>query len=71
MAKSWPQLQPLHELRHTLGEMRLEKLAVSDGRNRTLLSPFSTLTGRNAPSNTEFIFGPATWIRSLIKPGPG
>ena len=45
-AKSWPQLQPLRELRHALGELRLERLAVgSDNRNRCLLSAFSSKTG--------------------------
>ena len=55
-----------------LGEMRLADLAVGpDGRNRTLLSPFGTKTGRNAPSSSRFVFGPATWIRFLIRPTPG
>jgi hypothetical protein len=72
MAKAWPQLHPLHELRVTLDEMRLSRLEVGqDGRNRCLLSPFRTITGRNAPSNTKFIFGPARWIRHLIKPPEG
>jgi DNA polymerase-1 len=71
-AKAWPQLQPLRELRHALGELRLEALAVGrDGRNRCLLSAFRARSGRNAPSNTKFAFGPATWLRSLIRPGPG
>lgn len=72
MAKIHPQLAPLRELRHSLSELRLEKLAVgSDGRNRTLLSPFGAISGRNTPSANQFIFGPAVWLRSLIKPGPG
>jgi DNA polymerase-1 len=59
-------------LRSSLAELRLEKLAVGkDGRNRTLLSPFSARTSRNQPSNAKFIFGPSVWIRSLIKPPPG
>jgi hypothetical protein len=71
-AKSYPQLQPLRELRHALGELRLNDLAVgSDGRNRTLLSAFRSRTGRNQPSNSRFIFGPATWLRGLIRPEPG
>jgi hypothetical protein len=71
-AKQYPELRPLHELRTTLSETRLHALAIgSDGRNRTLLSAFRAATGRNAPSNTKFIFGPATWIRSLIKPAEG
>jgi DNA polymerase I-like protein with 3'-5' exonuclease and polymerase domains len=52
--------------------MRLSDLAVGgDGRNRTLLSPFSAKTSRNQPSNSRFIFGPAVWMRGLIKPPPG
>ena len=71
-AKSWPQLQPLRELRHALGELRLERLAVgSDSRNRCLLSAFFSRTGRNQPSNAKFLFGPATWVRSLIRPERG
>jgi len=72
MAATYPQLQPLKDLRYILGKMRLAELAVgSDSRNRCLLSPFRTKTGRNAPSNSKFIFGPAVWLRGLIKPEPG
>ena len=72
MIPRYPQVQQLMDLRHALGEMRLESLAVGpDGRNRTLLSPFGARTGRNTPSNTEFIFGPAVWLRFLIQPGEG
>ncbi len=68
-ARRWPELQPLHELRATLSGLRLTGLEVgSDGRNRCLLSPFKAVTGRNQPSNTKFIFGPARWMRGLIKP---
>jgi len=71
-ARRWPELQPLRELRATLGEMRLTGLEVgADGRNRCLLSPFSAVTGRNQPSNTKFIFGPARWMRGLIRPPEG
>src|SRR5262249_44803134 len=53
-------------------QLRLEKLRVGkDGRNRCLLSAFSSRTGRNQPSNNGFIFGPATWLRSLIRPAAG
>ncbi len=71
-AKSYPQISPLRELRHALSEMKLEKLSVgSDGRNRAMLSPFSSRSGRNQPSNNKFIFGPSVWLRSLIKPTEG
>src|SRR4029077_19013404 len=71
-ARRWPELQPLHELRATLSGLRLTGLEVgSDGRNRCLLSPFKAGTSRNQPSNTKFIFGPARWMRGLIKPPEG
>lgn len=72
MAKAHPRFQPLRELRSSLSQLKLADLAVGrDGRNRTPLWPFGTKTGRNAPSTTEFIFGPAVWIRNLIVPPPG
>jgi DNA polymerase I len=67
-----PLVSPLRELRKTLSGMRLHDLAVGhDKRNRASLFPFGTLTGRNAPSNSKFIFGTANWLRCLIKPPPG
>jgi hypothetical protein len=73
MARSYPvQVAPIRELRHALSQLRLNELAVGpDGRNRVLLSAFGSRTGRNQPSNSRFIFGPATWLRCLIRPGPG
>lgn len=72
MAQFYPGLQPLHELRNTLGRLRLTGLEIgSDRRNRVMLSAFGSKTGRNQPSNTRFIFGPATWMRGLIRPEPG
>ena len=65
-------LEPLRQLRTTLGQLRLNDLAVgSDGHNRCLLSPFRSETGRNQPSNSRFIFGPSRWIRGLIRPPQG
>ena len=72
MAKSYPQIVPIQELRYSLAKMRLATLSVGDdGRNRCMLSAFRSTTGRNQPSNSKFIFGPATWIRGLIKPAEG
>ena len=72
MAKAHPQISPLRELRHSLGQMRLNKFKVgADGRNRTLLSPFGGKTGRNQPSTNKFIFGSSVWLRGLIKPAEG
>src|SRR5262249_49263080 len=53
-------------------QLRLNELAIgTDSRNRCLLSAFRAKTGRNAPSNSRFIFGPSAWLRSLIRPAPG
>ena len=72
MARAYPAVAPLRELRSSLAELRLSDLAVGrDGRNRTILSAFRSRTGRNQPSNSRYIFGPAVWLRSLIKPPPG
>jgi hypothetical protein len=72
MSKRYPKLEPLKELRHSLSELRLESLAVGvDGRNRVMLSPFGAGTGRNAPSNAKFVFGPAVWVRGLVRPSRG
>ena len=72
MAKIYPSVAPLRELRHALSQMRLSELAVgSDDRNRCLLSPFGASSGRNTPSSTKFIFGPSVWLRQLIRPEPG
>jgi hypothetical protein len=62
----------MRELRNALSKLRLSDLAVGpDGRNRTSLWPFGASTGRNTPSNARFIFGPARWLRGLIRPEPG
>jgi hypothetical protein len=62
---------PIHELRESLSSLRLNCLAIGpDGRNRTNLWAFASRTGRNQPSNSKFVFGPSTWIRGFIKPGP-
>lgn len=72
MAKSHPLISPLRELRSSLSSLRLNDLKVGrDGRNRTLLSPFRSRSGRSQPSNTQSIFGTSVWLRGLIKPPPG
>ena len=72
MARIHPKVAPIRELRSALSEMRLSNITVGDdGRNRCLLSPFASKTGRNQPSNSRFIFGPSVWLRGLIKPTEG
>jgi len=72
LARTYPKLKPVRQLRQALSGMRLHDLAISkDGFNRCFLNPFGSRTGRNQPSNSEFIFGPAKWLRGLIKPPEG
>jgi len=72
MARVFPVISPLRELRHSIGKMRRADLAIgADGRARTSLRPFSSKTSRNQPSSTTNIFGSSVWRRGLIKPAPG
>src|SRR6516162_9518015 len=72
MARAYPAVAPMRELRSALSEMRLDDLAVGrDGHNRTLLSAFRARTGRYQPSNTRYIFGPSVWLRGLVQPPAG
>jgi hypothetical protein len=72
MAKAWPEFEELRQLRHARNKMRRIKLAVgADGRNRTVLWPFTAKTSRTQPKASQWIFSPAVWLRSLIKPGLG
>jgi hypothetical protein len=72
MARSDSRVALMRELRHSLDQLKLTDLAVGgDGRNRSRLLPFRSKTGRNQPSSSQFIFGPSTWLRGLIRPEPG
>jgi DNA polymerase family A len=72
MSKGNPQLENLRQLRHARDKMRKIKRAVgADGRNRTVLWPFKSKSGRTQPKASQWIFSPAVWLRSLIKPAPG
>jgi hypothetical protein len=72
MSLVYSEVRPMKELRASLSQLRQFRLAVGpDGRNRCPLRPFASKTGRNQPSTASFIFGPAVWLRGLIKPGAG
>ena len=72
MSRQYSEVSPLRELRHAMSKLRLEGLQVGkDSRNRCMLSPYASKTGRNQPSTTKFAFGPAVWLRFLIKPPEG
>jgi hypothetical protein len=69
-ARGHPKLRALYELRATLSRLRLLDIPVGhDGRARCLLSAFRSVTGRNQPSSSKFLFGPARWIRGLARAG--
>ncbi len=43
----------------------------NDGRMRCMLSPFGSDTGRNQPSNSNYIFGASAWLRSIVQAPEG
>jgi hypothetical protein len=73
MAQIYPELEPLRQLRYCLDQLKLGELPItSDGFNCYWLNSFGSSTGRNYPSNTKSIFGPAVWLRDfLIQPKSG
>jgi len=72
MAGRYPQIEQLRELRYSISKLRLHDLSVGhDGRNRASLWAYGTKTARNAPGASQYIFGPAKWIRHLITAPPG
>src|SRR5262249_35029197 len=72
MAKAYPQIEPLRQLRYIRDKLRTINLRVGhDGRNRTVLWPFSSKTSRTQPKAKHWIFSPSVWLRFLIKPEPG
>jgi DNA polymerase I len=72
VTKACPQLEELRQLRHVRDKMRKMKLACgADRRTRTVLWPFKSKTSRTQPKASEWIFSPAVWLRSLIKPETG
>jgi hypothetical protein len=72
MAKKYPDVARMRELRTALAQLRNLDLPIGpDGRHRRSLRPFSTKTGRYAHSSSGYVFGPATWLRSLIRPSEG
>jgi hypothetical protein len=72
MEGHYPQIGPLRELRYSLSKLKLNDLQVGrDGRNRTLLGPYGSKTGRNQASSSMYVFGPAKWVRFFITPPAG
>lgn len=71
-AEIYPKLKHFAEVKRATDQLKLKKFPVGkDGRNRTSLMPFRTITSRNAPSSVKYIFGPSVWLRNLIAPPEG
>src|SRR5262249_25824275 len=67
-----PTLAALRELRVTLAAMRDIRIPIgTDDRARCSIMPFASVTGRNQPRVSEFIFAWPKWARAVIKPPPG
>lgn len=72
MARAYPEVQPLKELRATLKHFDPRNITVGlDGRNRSPLRPFASRTSRNQPSANASIFCTAAWVRNLVRPSVG
>jgi hypothetical protein len=71
-AELHPVIEPLRLARQMTDKLERLQLTIGpDGRNRCLLSPFNSKTGRNSPSTVKFIFNTCSFLRNLIQPPPG
>jgi DNA polymerase-1 len=72
MARVFPVVAPLAELRNAIGKMRKNVIPIGeDGRARTGLRPFASSTSRNQPSTSKFLYGASKWVRNFIQPEAG
>jgi hypothetical protein len=72
MSEVHPWLRPLRQLRQALAKLRLTDLPIGkDGRNRCMLSPFGSTTGRCTPHASKYLFCHPAWMRSLAMPPEG
>ena len=63
MAKAYPPIEPLRQLRYIRDKLRSIQLSVGrDGRNRTVLWPFSSKTSRTQPKAKHWIFSPSSMV---------
>lgn len=77
----YPAIKILHETKTIITQLRyfqpkaygnIKKNIGSDNRIRVLMSPYATLTGRNAPSvKAGWIFAMTTALRPLVSASPG
>ena len=71
MSRAYPEISPLRELRQALSKMRSSSPTIgSDRRNRYMVSPFQSRTGRNQPSTSDALFGSSVWMRGFMQAPP-
>lgn len=74
-----PQLKNFYEYNTVLNSIKyfnpdrsvFKETVGDDGHSRTTLSPYSTMTGRNAPRASQFLPAMSSVFRVLIRPEPG
>ena len=67
-----PDMKKLDEIRTLLNMTKLSSYTPSnDGRSRTSLFMFGTVTGRATPSTAKYPFNASKWARNFIKPALG
>ncbi len=67
-----PDIKKLDEIRTLLNMTKLSSYTPSnDGRSRTSLFMFGTVTGRATPSTAKYPFNASKWARNFIKPALG
>jgi hypothetical protein len=72
MAALHPEIAPLRECRRTLEVLNSFALDLgSDDRSRYFLGPFGSITGRNIPRASQFVFAMSKWLRCLIRAPEG
>jgi hypothetical protein len=72
MANLYPEAGRFYDLHSALSTLKSSRFRVDpDGRSRCYVHPFKTLTGRNAPPSSRFIYGAAKWMRSIVRPTRG
>ena len=71
-SEKYPEIKTLLEIRTLQNMTKLKGYQISyDGRARTSLNMFGTVTGRCTPSTAKFPFSTAKWARNFIKPSWG
>lgn len=71
-SEKYPEIKLLLEIRTLQNMTKLKGYQISfDGRARTSLNMFGTVTGRCTPSTAKFPFSTAKWARNFIKPSWG